>query len=162
MKGNRFDNPDEYYTNLNQLSSLVTSHISEKWVPSIHQAPQEQPSQQSFQQPYAAPFHRTPPVPPRGGVPIHGVGHDDLYPDIQSGIPPTRRWIPPGGDRGASREYWLEHGRDLPFGRGHIPRGVPPGARFDQYAPPGAGGRPDPDHLRRPPGEPNPYYHRFY
>ena len=126
------------------------------------------------------PSLRIPPTNPFGGVgmpsiqpPLVNVGHDDLGPNLGGMMGGVGR----GGGGGSlvGPNHPMFNGRnnmqDPRFGggRGQVPPGVPPGARFDPFGP-GVprprrfpqngrgrggftGGMPDNDHLRMPGGE---------
>lgn len=84
-----------------------------------------------------------------------GVGRSDIFPDIPSG--PNGLWGPGSGNLvgpghpGFNPRFGDQFGR----GRGNLPRGHPPGARFDPFGPPGSGnrfGNPDNDEMPPPKG----------
>jgi len=92
-----------------------------------------------FDQPYSTPF---------------GVGHNDVFPEIPSG--PSGLWSGPGsGNLVGPQHPGFNRGFPSSRGRGNLPPGHPPGARFDPFGPPGTGnrfGNPDNDDLPPPKG----------
>jgi len=73
--------------------------------------------------------------------PIHPIGGSDLFPGPGAGMYPTRGDFGIGGSMllGPNDPRWAGGvARDPSFPGGHL--GVPPGARFDPYGPPGVPG----------------------
>ncbi|GMY14457.1 probable proteasome inhibitor isoform X1 [Fagus crenata] len=96
------------------------------------------------------------PIHPAGIVfpPVYPIGGSDLFPGPGAGMYPTRGGFGPGGSMllGPDDPLWLGRIGGDPGFPGGLP-GVPPGARFDPYGPPGIPGF-EPNRFARAPRRP--------
>ncbi|KAL7265395.1 hypothetical protein ACSBR1_003212 [Camellia fascicularis] len=159
-KENGGTNYGEQYKKLDKLVSSIDKEILSKLNHTSTESSSTQPSSSRTRDVEVTepPIHR--PQPPRAGIaypPVYPVGGSDLFPGPGAGMYPSR------GDFGIGVGGGMFVGPDHPMfggmGRGIGPvlpgglPGVPPGARFDPYGPPGVPGF-EPNRFARDPRRP--------
>ena len=163
------DNIDHLFYNIDELISTFNTSILDKFLnrSAPPKSAPEKTQTQTNTTPIYDPLREPPRRPPQRYYPDDepspfsppfGIGRNDVFPNIPMG---PGGWGPgsggnligpnhPGFGPGVTDPYAFPGNR----GRGNYPPGLPPGARFDPYAPPGVGrpSNPDPDNEPPPPG----------
>jgi proteasome inhibitor subunit 1 (PI31) len=173
VEENEGTNYSSQYKNFGKLVSIIDTEIVSKLSDAPKSSSSTKPSSsegtRDENMPYSGPYDpssiegnrdntQMPYDPSRFSSPFYpGIGHDDLYPGPGAGMYPSRDGFGVGGGSVVGPDHPMFGGIGTGIGGNRYPggllSGVPPGARFDPYGPPGVPGF-EPNRFTRDPRGP--------